>query len=140
MKKETVSPLNPTRIAAVRAQLEQARQPTEVRGSPDYVSKYREFKYEETLFEIYARQYESSRADEPREGALIQVVDPASPPERKSKPKRALTAAIAALVVFVLLAGITVARHNLQRSSVDSGVPRRSGSGRGRESDRLSPE
>ena len=45
------------------------------RGGPDYVSKYREFKYQETLFELFARQYELARVDESREGALIQVVD-----------------------------------------------------------------
>ncbi len=56
--------------------------------SGDYIGRYREFKYQETLFDLFARQYESARVDESREGALVQVVDRATPPERKSSPKR----------------------------------------------------
>ena len=110
-----------TLLSALREQLAQARQPAEVRGSPDYVSKYREFKYEETLFEIYARQYESARADEAREGALIQVVDVALPPERKSKPKRALIAAATILVVLVLLSGFVLVRQVWLRTDAENG-------------------
>jgi len=67
-------------------------------ASSDYVNRYREFKYQETLFDLFARQYESARVDESREGALIQVVDPATPPERKSAPKRSLFGAVASLL------------------------------------------
>lgn len=73
--------------------------------SPDYVSKYREFKYEETLFDMMAKQYELARVDESREGALIQVVDPAHPAERRSFPRRlyfAAAGAAAGAVVFAL--------------------------------------
>jgi uncharacterized protein involved in exopolysaccharide biosynthesis len=70
----------------------------------DYIAKYREFKYHETLFELIAKQYEMARVDEAREGAVIQVLDVAQPPERKSKPKKALIAIIAALASgFALL-------------------------------------
>ena len=44
---------------------------------------------------MFARQYELARVDESREGALIQVVDVATPPEYKSKPKRAFIAVAA---------------------------------------------
>lgn len=57
-------------------------------GSADYITRYREFKYQDSLFEMFARQYESARVDESREGALIQVVDAAVPPERRIRPKR----------------------------------------------------
>lgn len=67
-------------------------------ASSDYVNRYREFKYQETLFDLFARQYESARVDESREGALIQVVDAATPPERKSAPKRSLFGAVAGLL------------------------------------------
>ena len=70
----------------------------------DYISKYREFKYHETLFELFAKQFEIARVDEAREGAVIQVLDFAQPPENKSKPRRALIAIIVALVTgFALL-------------------------------------
>ena len=70
----------------------------------DYVSKYREFKYNETLFELFAKQFEIAKVDEAREGAVIQILDAAQPPERKSKPKKASITIIATLVAgFALL-------------------------------------
>jgi uncharacterized protein involved in exopolysaccharide biosynthesis len=75
----------------------------------DYVSKYREFKYNETLFELFAKQFEIAKVDESREGAVIQVLDAAQPPEHKSKPKKALIAIIStlatgfALMLFVFI-------------------------------------
>lgn len=94
-----------TELAALRAQQgrsEAAEPATE--GDSDYISKFREFKYFETLFELFSKQYEMARVDESREGALIQVVDTALPPERKSKPKKALIAMVSTLAAgFALL-------------------------------------
>ena len=45
-------------------------------------------KYYEAIFEILARQFEMAKLDEAREGALIQVVDPAVAPDKRSSPKR----------------------------------------------------
>lgn len=91
-------------LAALRAQLARAEQSSDSAGGPDYVSKYRDFKYQETLFDLYARQLELAKLDESREGALFQVVDPATPPEKKSKPKHAYIAVSTALAVAVILA------------------------------------
>jgi uncharacterized protein involved in exopolysaccharide biosynthesis len=85
----------------------------------DYVGKYREFKYEETLFEQMARQYEIARVDEAREGALIQVVDPAQPPERRSSPKRTLIALGVGVVVGLLYAVGLVVRDRWRASLGD---------------------
>ena len=91
-------------LAALRGQLARLEtQTSSVQGAADYVSKYREFKYQETLFDLFAKQYELARVDESREGALIQVVDPATPPERKSKPKRAIIT-----LASMLLAGLAL--------------------------------
>ena len=73
-------------------------------GDSDYIAKFRDFKYYETLFELFAKQYEMARVDESREGAIIQVLDIAQPPERKNKPKKALIAMMATLATgFALL-------------------------------------
>jgi uncharacterized protein involved in exopolysaccharide biosynthesis len=56
----------------------------------EYVRKLRDVKYYETIFEILAKQFEIAKLDEAKEGALIQVVDQAIPPDRRSFPKRAL--------------------------------------------------
>jgi tyrosine-protein kinase Etk/Wzc len=56
----------------------------------EYVRKLRDVKYNETIFDILARQFEVAKLDEAKQGALIQVVDAAIIPERRSFPKRAL--------------------------------------------------
>jgi uncharacterized protein involved in exopolysaccharide biosynthesis len=98
-------------LAALRQQLTKLeRASTDQRQDADgYVARYRTFKYHETLFELFAKQYELARADEAREGNVIQVVDVAVPPNRKSKPKKALIAVLATLAMgFVLLLWVFV--------------------------------
>jgi len=98
-------------VNALTSQL--ARLEGEGKGQPhtgDYVNRYREFKYQETLFDLFARQYESARVDESREGALVQVVDPATPPEKKSGPKRSMYAGIAGLLGMAIAALVLVVR------------------------------
>ena len=68
-------------VSALRAQLARLEQSIDSSVGPDYLGKYREFKYRETLFDLFTRQYEIARIDESREGALIQVVDAATAPE-----------------------------------------------------------
>jgi capsule polysaccharide export protein KpsE/RkpR len=99
-------------LSALRAQLAKLEQAGDSNGGPDYVGKYREFKYQETLFELFARQYELARVDESREGALIQVVDVATPPEKKSKPKRAIVAVVTTLGALLLLATFVLVRNS----------------------------
>jgi uncharacterized protein involved in exopolysaccharide biosynthesis len=92
-------------LNSLRQQLSRQEQdePTTT-GQSDYVAKYREFKYQETLFELFAKQFELAKVDESREGAVIQVLDAAQPPERKAKPKKALIATLATLFAgFALL-------------------------------------
>ncbi len=56
----------------------------------EYVRRLRDVKYNETLFEMLAKQYELAKIDEAKDSSLIQVLDKAVPAERKTKPKRAL--------------------------------------------------
>lgn len=105
-------------LAALRAQLSRAEQAGEPQSGPDYIGKYRDFKYEEALFELFARQYEMARLDESRDGGLIQVVDEAQTPEWKSKPKRALVAAIATVVAFILLVLLVLVRHTWRQTAM----------------------
>jgi len=64
----------------------------------EYVRRLRDVKYYETIFNILARQYEAAKLDEAREGQLIQVVDPALVPDRKSSPSRLLWTVVALLI------------------------------------------
>ncbi len=110
-----------TELAALRSQLSRAEkeEPATSAGDSDYIAKYRDFKYNETLFELFSKQYEIARIDEAREGANIQVIDVAQPPERKSKPKKALIAVLTTLAVGFALLLFVFIRSALQGASQD---------------------
>jgi tyrosine-protein kinase Etk/Wzc len=72
----------------------------------DYVRARRELKLQETLLESMVRQFEIAKLDEAKEGPVLQQVDVALPPDRKSKPARALI--VLACTMFGLLASLIV--------------------------------
>ena len=110
-----------TELGALRAQLNKLENAnSKTGGDSDYTARYREFKYQETLFELFAKQYEIARVDEAREGAVIQVLDVAQTPEKKSKPKKALITILATLSSgFALLLYVFIRQglRNAKRSS-----------------------
>ena len=107
------------RLGALRGQLSKLETGIDASSDADYIGKYREFKYQETLFELFSRQYELARLDESREGALIQVIDAAVPAEHKTKPKRLFIATVASVATGVLLLLLVVVRRLLAESSKD---------------------
>jgi uncharacterized protein involved in exopolysaccharide biosynthesis len=111
-----------TELANLRTQLakQEKDEPAAAAGQGDYVAKFREFKYQETLFELFARQFEMAKVDESREGAVIQVLDAAQPPERKSKPKKALIAIIATLAAGFALLLFVFIRQALRNAGQDA--------------------
>ena len=54
----------------------------------DIIRAERELHYQQAFFDTLLRQYEAARLDEAKEAAVIQVVEPAIQPERKSSPHR----------------------------------------------------
>lgn len=56
----------------------------------EYARRLRVVKYEEAIFSFLETQYELAKVDEAREGSIIQVVDPAVKPDKKSGPPRSL--------------------------------------------------
>jgi tyrosine-protein kinase Etk/Wzc len=68
----------------------------------EYLRKLRDVKYYETIFDILARQYEAAKLDEAKQGALIQVLDPAVPPDRRSYPRRRFMVFVATIIGFVV--------------------------------------
>lgn len=91
-------------VGGLRKRLERVESSSST-GSPDanYIGKYREFKYQEALFEVFSRQFELARVDEAKEGALIQVVDSATPPERKVSPRRGIIGLVTTVLSGLLL-------------------------------------
>ena len=104
-------------LTSLKGQLAAYERPLESDSNQDYISAYREFKYQEALFEIYAKQFELARMDEAREGAYIQVLDPAVKPERRSKPKRSFIAAGTFLAVGFMLSAFYIVTGLRRRSA-----------------------
>jgi uncharacterized protein involved in exopolysaccharide biosynthesis len=67
-----------------------------------FIRTYRDFRYQETLYELLAKQYEIARLDEARDYAPVQVLDHAVEPDKRSKPHRLLIIALSTLAGFVL--------------------------------------
>ena len=79
----------------------------------------RDVKYYETVYELMAKQFEMAKIDEAKDPSLIQIVDKAVVPDRKSKPKRslivllsALAAGFAAVLWAFIKEGMEKARQN----------------------------
>jgi uncharacterized protein involved in exopolysaccharide biosynthesis len=83
------------------------------------IRKLRDVKYYETLYELLARQYEMSRVDEARDASIIQVLDKAVAPDRKSKPKRALIVILTAFGVGFLAILIAFVRESMGKAKQD---------------------
>jgi uncharacterized protein involved in exopolysaccharide biosynthesis len=56
----------------------------------EYLRAEHEVKYRQALFDLLIRQYDAARLDESKEPTIIQVMEPAIEPDRKSSPKRLL--------------------------------------------------
>jgi len=114
-----------TELSALRAQLRQLEGPAQRAmgehnsAGSDYIARLRDFKYQETLFELFVRQYEMARIDESREGAVIQVLDLAIAPDDKAKPQRALIAVLATLASGFALLLFVFIRQALRHASSD---------------------
>lgn len=82
----------------------------------EYIRAFRELKYQETVFELLAKEFEIAKLDEAREGSIVQVVDAAIPPDKKSSPHRSLIVAGSAIVAFFIAAFWVFLRKSLARS------------------------
>lgn len=77
----------------------------------DYVRAAREVKFQETMLASMLRQFEVAKLDEAKDAPALQQVDVALPPDRKSKPKRAVIMLGATLAALVLASAWTVWRR-----------------------------
>ena len=83
------------------------------------VRAYRDIKVQEAMLEVLIKQYELARVDEAKEGPLLQQVDPATPPERRSKPKRTLIVLVSALGGLFLGVLAAFIRRSINKASTD---------------------
>lgn len=87
--------------------------------STQYLDALRSMKYQESIFEILAKQFEMAKLDEAKDYPIIQVMDKAEIPEMKSRPKRASIVAMAAASAFVLSLFLAFVMEKLERGRKD---------------------
>jgi uncharacterized protein involved in exopolysaccharide biosynthesis len=85
----------------------------------EYLRALRDLQYNEALFELLSKQYEIARIDEAKDAPVIQVVDSAVPPERKSWPPRAILT-IAGTLGFGLLSCFLALAINRYENPADA--------------------
>jgi len=82
----------------------------------DNLRLLRDVKYYETIFELLAKQYEIAKIDEARDASIVQVLDPAVGPERKSKPRPGLIVLLSAIVGVFIAIFVVFFREALQKA------------------------
>ncbi|MDR3739243.1 MAG: Wzz/FepE/Etk N-terminal domain-containing protein [Terracidiphilus sp.] len=91
----------------------------------EYIRKLRDVKYYEAISELIAKQFEMAKLDEARQGSIIQVVDPAVPPEHRSFPKRTITVLLAMLLSFFAACAWSLISNGFQRANHDPNTRQR---------------
>ncbi|MEI7696497.1 MAG: Wzz/FepE/Etk N-terminal domain-containing protein [Chlorobium sp.] len=82
-------------LAGLRTQLAKVETGTVSSGKVpeaglEYMRRVRDLKYAETVYELLARQFEMAKIDEAKQSSVIQVLDKALVPEKRSKPQRSM--------------------------------------------------
>jgi uncharacterized protein involved in exopolysaccharide biosynthesis len=83
----------------------------------EYLRTLRQFKFNETLYELLMKQYELAKLDEARDAVVIQVIDRAVPPERKSRPKKATIVLLTTVTMFFLAVFIVLFHEHPRKKS-----------------------
>jgi len=82
----------------------------------EYLRRYRDVKYRETVFGLLAKEFEMAKLDEAREGAIVQVVDPAVAPDKRSFPPRLLIILGTPILAFFVAGFWVMLRENWAHS------------------------
>lgn len=103
-------------LATLQSDLNSLEQGQHVAGTPElplgklpeagleYIRKYRDLKYHETLFEALAKQYEAARLDEAKAAPMVQIIDQAVVPEKKSWPPRTVIVLVSTVLAAIISA------------------------------------
>lgn len=89
----------------------------------DSLRLLRNVKHYETIYELLAKQYELAKIDEAKDSAVVQVLDKAIEPDRKSKPRRlmiVLSSTFAVGLVVLLWVCMREAVERVKRNPRDT--------------------
>lgn len=81
----------------------------------EYARRLRDVRFNEALYELLTKQYEAARIDEAKAAPLIQVVDRAVPPDKKSSPHRVLLTLAFGFAGFLLACMVSISSRSLDR-------------------------
>jgi uncharacterized protein involved in exopolysaccharide biosynthesis len=82
----------------------------------EYVRRFRDVQFAQALYEILLKQYEIAKSQEAAESGVIQVLDRAIAPDKKSKPLRSLIVLATTIIAGLIGTGcafVIEARHRL---------------------------
>lgn len=85
----------------------------------EYIRRARDLKYHEALYEFLSKQLEAARLDEAKDAIVVQVVDKAVTPEKKSGPQRMLIVSITAVLAFLFSCFWILLREAVRRKEQD---------------------
>jgi uncharacterized protein involved in exopolysaccharide biosynthesis len=82
----------------------------------EYIRKLRDVKYHEALFALLAKQYEAAKIDEARDTLIVQQLDKAVRPEKKSGPLRAVIVLTATFLALLVAIGVVFFLEAMERA------------------------
>ena len=85
----------------------------------DSFALLRNVKYYETIYELLAKQYELAKIDEARDSSVVQVMDKAIVPDRRTKPWRSLIVLVSAFVALSIGIFWAFVREGVARTKAD---------------------
>ena len=85
----------------------------------EYIRRARDLKYHEALYEFLSKQLEAARLDEAKDAVVVQVVDKALQPEKRSGPRRMLIVSVTTVVAFLLSCSWAILRESVRRKQQD---------------------
>lgn len=86
----------------------------------DFLKAQHEAQYRQALFDLLIKQYDGARLDESKDAAVIQTVERAIEPDRKSSPKRAIITLLACLTGFFFGCLIAIGHWRAQTLAADT--------------------
>lgn len=89
------------------------------------IKALRDVKYYQMLYELLSKQYELARLEEAKDPTLIQVLDKASVPERKVRPRPRLYLMIGVFLGLLVGGGGAFALDRLQKGKADPSTSQR---------------
>ncbi len=120
-------------LQSEEAQLEQSNHGSGIAGlglgnvpsaGLEYLHAEHELQFQQALYDMLMKQYDAAKLDESKDAAIIQVVEPAIEPDRRSSPKRImmiLLFAVGGLVAGCLAAFCLWWKDSLQTNPVAAG-------------------